>query len=1152
MKTFQTKALALALTLALCGFARARAQALHVSVFGSDDNAGTANSPLRNIQTALARATNGDTIKVAAGTFSVGTLTPQSQVLLLGGYTEDFLERDIFTGQTVLQASSAAMLVDRYSCTIDGFVFDGNGVAGIGLDLESASKVAHNVVLRIQESLGYGVRISSGALLVNNTFYGCTRSIDVTTGQAFRAVIKNNVVTHGSFGMTGSAGNSLVSYNNVFGNSINYSGQSPGAGDISADPQYLDAAAEDFRVKAASPTLDAGDPADSFGEEPEPNGGRIDMGAYGGTKSATAKVLAPILSSPPDRATNQAHTPMLAWQPSLAATSYHLQIATEPSFSAAQTIFNDSTLTATAAQVGPLAMNTTYYWRVRARNLFGAGNYSNVFRFTTSNLAAPAAPQNLQAVPGDRQITLTWSANLEADFLRYRIYGGMASNPVAVLDSAEGISNTAKTLTGLTNGVTHFYRITAVNHALLESGYSNEVSATPRAGQPPAIISAGASEVRSASARLSGTVNPNGLSTSIKFQYGLSASYGNEVAATPGPISGSANVAVQAELMSLSPNTLYHYRVAAENSAGSTFGNDNTFTTLANQAPVIVATPLAAQFAGQAITVSANITDDFGVASAALSFRQGGEINFTVVAMPANGDVYQGLIPGSSVASRGVEYFITATDANSASSRQPNTGVFAVRVRSASLVKSEAQPGGSSQSAYRLFSVPLDLDDKNAATVLEDDLGKYDDTEWRFSELRPDYLNVSPEQQHTEFPNTSMLAPGKAFWLLVKAPGRFIDTEAGVSNVTNEVFAMPLHLGWNYMGNPFHFDIPFARLELASGQGLDMRFYDGAWSTFATAMKPFEGFAVFNGNASLDTLLINASASGAQTIIPPLRGVSFGISTNGKTDYVIAANTPLAPLNGGITGALWSIQILAQCQQARDVDNVIAIVPNASREYDGYDRPEPPVVGEYVSVYFPHWEWPSASPAYCVDARPEFAEGEVWEFEVATNIRDQVRLIFTGAAQAPEEFEVRLMDEALSLTQDLREKAVFIFAGSPPDHPKSLKLMIGRQDFIAAQLAESMRTSIAFELSQNFPNPFNPVTTIRYGLPHAERVTLQVFNVLGEEVAALVSNETKPPGYHTAIWDGRDRNGRQAASGVYVYRLRSGTVTLTKKIALVR
>jgi hypothetical protein len=405
---------------------------------------------------------------------------------------------------------------------------------------------------------------------------------------------------------------------------------------------------------------------------------------------------------------------------------------------------------------------------------------------------------------------------------------------------------------------------------------------------------------------------------------------------------------------------------------------------------------------------------------------------------------------------------------------------------------------------------------------LEDDLGKYDDTKWRFSELLAN-------QTYAEFPNTSPMAPGKAFWLIVAEAGKLIDVDNGKSNRTEAKFAVALHPQWNFIGNPFNFTIPAGNLSLkSSGQSPDLYFYDGAWNNPAdarvTELQPFEGYAVYS-EAPGDTLFIDPDLSSGATSSP----------------------------DGHET--LWSIRILAQSRQARDVNNVATVAPAASRFRDRMDHPEPPVVGEYVSVYFPHRDWTtpvgaSSGPGYCTDARPEFSAGEIWEFEVATNIRDKVNLTFEGVAQVPDEFEVWVMDEALKLSQNLRERNQYTVAGA--DHPKQLKLVVGRAEFVEERLAGVKIVPASYELSQNFPNPFNPATTIRYGLPNAERVTLKVYNLLGEEVVTLIDHESIEAGYHAAIWDGRTQHGQPVASGIYLYRLRAGNFIMTKKMVLVQ
>jgi flagellar hook assembly protein FlgD len=110
---------------------------------------------------------------------------------------------------------------------------------------------------------------------------------------------------------------------------------------------------------------------------------------------------------------------------------------------------------------------------------------------------------------------------------------------------------------------------------------------------------------------------------------------------------------------------------------------------------------------------------------------------------------------------------------------------------------------------------------------------------------------------------------------------------------------------------------------------------------------------------------------------------------------------------------------------------------------------------------------------------------------------------------------------------------------------------VGKHDFVGEKLAEAQAIPATYELSQNFPNPFNPATTI-HGLPKAGRVTLKIYNLLGAEVATLVEDEQKVAGYHAAIWDGRNKDGRIVASGVYVYRIRAGGFSSTKKLTLVK
>jgi hypothetical protein len=93
---------------------------------------------------------------------------------------------------------------------------------------------------------------------------------------------------------------------------------------------------------------------------------------------------------------------------------------------------------------------------------------------------------------------------------------------------------------------------------------------------------------------------------------------------------------------------------------------------------------------------------------------------------------------------------------------------------------------------------------------------------------------------------------------------------------------------------------------------------------------------------------------------------------------------------------------------------------------------------------------------------------------------------------------------------------------------------------------------IPLTLYQNFPNPFNPATTIRYYLPDAAVVKLDVYDAAGRLVARLVDREMKAKGAHEVRWGGEDGQGKRVASGVYIYRLETGKSTVSKKMILLK
>ena len=88
-------------------------------------------------------------------------------------------------------------------------------------------------------------------------------------------------------------------------------------------------------------------------------------------------------------------------------------------------------------------------------------------------------------------------------------------------------------------------------------------------------------------------------------------------------------------------------------------------------------------------------------------------------------------------------------------------------------------------------------------------------------------------------------------------------------------------------------------------------------------------------------------------------------------------------------------------------------------------------------------------------------------------------------------------------------------------------------------------------ITGNYPNPFNPSTTVEFIISEGGNVKLEVYNITGQKVRSLLS-DTMAPGKHTVVWDGRNDAGMDVSSGVYLFRLKMQTTDMTHRMMLVR
>lgn len=565
------------------------------------------------------------------------------------------------------------------------------------------------------------------------------------------------------------------------------------------------------------------------------------------------------------------------------------------------------------------------------------------------------------------------------------------------------------------------------------------------------------------------------------------------------------------------PTTLAVLRISA---VGPSFirSVSDTFSIVNPAGPTLVPQELIAAVADSDTTVAVSAIDLSGIGQTTLHYRMGGKPAFETAAMSlSSGDIYQATLPGSAVTERGIEYFITASDVIGNSATTDTFNVF-VNFEATKLRKQVTL--GSGQVGYRMISSPNFLSETLADSIFAaSGFGAYDTTSWRLFEFR-DSTYVEHDTSNID---TWNFVPGQAYWL-ISARTRTVDFGRGTTIPVGQSYPLTLKPGWNQIGNPFAFPISWDEIVVENGQlNVSQPFLYRGTFIRPEMIEPFEGYFIYNYEDFDVTLQIP------------------------EREYV--ETSQLSKTNKGPD---WQIRLSSSVREARDEDNFVGIHKQAAAQWDHQDNPEPPPVGESVSLYFPHWDWKKFAMNYTSDFRRDLGPGQTWQFIVRSNVRNAEAWVDFELTDVPDELQVKLLDQKLNISQDLREEASYAFVTGANGVRKELQLVVGRADYVSAAMAEAGLVPSDFELSQNFPNPFNPTTSIRYGLPTDEKVSIRIYDILGREVTRLLQDEQQKAGFHVVNWNARDKSGLPVASGLYIYRLTAGKFTKARKMLLVK
>ena len=221
---------------------------------------------------------------------------------------------------------------------------------------------------------------------------------------------------------------------------------------------------------------------------------------------------------------------------------------------------------------------------------------------------------------------------------QYGLTTAYGSNTPMQTQNGNTVRAVSANIAGLLANRTYHFRIVAHNNGGTSFG-PDRIFTTLTATGPPVVTTNPATLIASFSATLNGSLNPHGLTTTVSFQYGTTTAYGST---TPMQTqTGSTYRDIAANISGLSPNTLYHFRIVATNSAGTRFGGDRTFTTLSVTGPPVATTNPATFIASFSAMLNA-LLDPHGLPTS-VHFQYGTTPSYGLTTAPQNrtGNTFQ-------------------------------------------------------------------------------------------------------------------------------------------------------------------------------------------------------------------------------------------------------------------------------------------------------------------------------------------------------------------------------------------------------------------------------------------------------------------------------------------------------------------------------
>jgi outer membrane protein assembly factor BamB len=811
----------------------------------------------------------------------------------------------------------------------------------------------------------------------------------------------------------------------------------------------------------------------------------------------------PALVSPTNLSGNVSAQPILNWSTVSGATHYQLQLSPDSLF--VTLVLNDSTLTTNTSQIGQLGYSSTYFWRVRAKNVLSNSAYSSVFSFTTI-IQAPAVPVLASPANGSignpTSLTLQWNTGQRAEKYHLQLTIDTTTNSFTVDDSA--ITATTKGVSTLLQSTKYFWRVRSINVGGT-SGFSTYWSFFTNLDGPTIVTAAAGyhkvtiSWMPSALPNIAlyriyrGTASPasvlrdsvfssqtaysdSGLVNGTMYfyrvtavnNYGIESAFSNEANATP---FNSPPVAVK--LQNINENNagrvlkkMYSYSSIGSHDAD---GRIDSVQWYVNDTYFSKADSLIYDYAQGTTKVMLRVFDSDMASDSSIA-----NVNRTLFMTDVNGPVYGGVtLLGDST--------LYAVASGNAVYRLDNSGNIVYPL----------QVGGEIRSASSISNdhvVYIASSDKNLYAF-----GSSGTAIWP---ARPQGAVVSASVTIDTIANRLYVGIQNSNFVAVnRADGTnvwnfFSDAPIAQSAVINADRTLIFS---TTKGTIYGIDLANLPSPVAPTWTLSI----GDTITTSPAIDIQRAYYVgTSGGALIKFVKVQNQQPNIVWQFPTKGRIEASpIIDAAGIVYVGSTDSSLYAINS-VTGDLkWAYRTNGKIKTTGAVTNQrVVYVGNESGELIALDS-----LGNRIWYYRADSSISSAIVAN---------KGSLYFGTYGKKVIG----IFDGGSQT----------QQLGKTAVLSEPQWGTFQGN--------NQRTGVQSSTLLYVQNQEKAPVSFALSQNFPNPFNPSTTLQYGVPVTSRVRLQIYNVLGQVVADLVDGE-QSAGWHRVQWNA------DVSTGIYFYRI---------------